>query len=305
MREDKIEAIKTARETIGLRTVYLDTETTGLDDGAEICDIAIIDHDGTVLLDTLVRPTKPIPVKASEIHGIINEDIMDAPNYAEIHQNLEAQIEGKLIVIYNASYDTRILRQSAWAHKLPRLKDGNAVCAMELYAQFYGDWNEYHGSYKWQSQANAAQQLGIEIPADLHRAAADANLCRLIIEAMAATPLPGEATQSSQLFIESFTSLAQYAHDLARRKGFWDTWQSNDRIIALLHTEVSEAYEALRKGDLRDNKIPEFTSFEIELADLVIRILDFSAARELPLAEAIIAKLAYNETRPHKHGKKF
>jgi len=64
---------------------------------------------------------------------------------------------------------------------------------MELYAEFYGDWNDYHKSYRWQSQEKAARQLGLKIPADLHRAAADANLCRLIVEAMAATRLPGES----------------------------------------------------------------------------------------------------------------
>jgi DNA polymerase III epsilon subunit-like protein len=104
-----------------------------------------------------------------------------------------------LIVIYNNSYDLRLCRQSAKAHGVEPWAPPETICAMELYAKFYGEWNDYHKSYRWQKQSDAAHQLGIEIPADLHRAAADANLCRLIIEAMAATPLPGEVTANTTL----------------------------------------------------------------------------------------------------------
>ncbi len=202
MKDDKIEAIETARRWIELKPVYLDTETTGLDNQAEIADIAIVDNDGTELVNTLVRPTRPIPVEATWIHGIKNEDVVDAPTFADILPNLILHFE-YLTVIYNRNYDVRLMAQSAKANKIDWLPLTNTVCAMELYAQFHGDWNEYHQSYRWQKQAVAARQLGIEIPADLHRAAADANLCRLIVEAMAATPLPGEAERSSQLFIET------------------------------------------------------------------------------------------------------
>ena len=197
MRQDKIEAIKTARALLAQRPVYLDTETTGLGNTDQIIDIAVVDSDGTILLDTLVRPTAPIPGEATSIHGITNEDIVDAPLYPEIRPSLFLCIEHRFVVIYNAAYDTRLMRQSMRAHGITVGSKIHAVCAMELYAQFYGDWNGR--SYLWQSQANAAAQLGIAIPDDLHRAAADANLCRLIVQAMANTPLPGEAAQSSQL----------------------------------------------------------------------------------------------------------
>lgn len=195
--DDKKEAIQTARAWLDRKPYYLDTETTGLRGDAEIVDLALIGPDGDILIDTLVRPTSPIPAEATKIHGITNEMIIDAPGFSEIVPGLVALTKDKMVVIYNASFDQRMLRQSARANKIkyPGVKS-DVVCAMELYAQFFGDWNDFSENYKWQSQANAAKQLGINVPSNLHRAAADAQICRLIVEGMAGTPIPGEEPAS-------------------------------------------------------------------------------------------------------------
>lgn len=83
-------------------------------------------------------------------------------------------------------------------------------------------------------------------------------------------------------------------------------------LIALEHSELSEALEAARK-DLMDDKLPEFDGETVELADCLIRIFDHAGGRGLELGKALAAKLRYNETREdHKrearladHGKKF
>lgn len=71
----------------------------------------------------------------------------------------------------------------------------------------------------------------------------------------------------------------------------------------LMTTEIAEAIEARRHGDPASDKIPEFTGQEEELADCIVRIMHHAAHRKLRVAEALIAKLEYNNSRPYKHGK--
>ena len=107
-----------------------------------------------------------------------------------------------------------------------------------------------------------------------------------------------------QIVRSAITELSRDIHNWAVSKGFWDEERNDAECIALMHSELSEALEGLRKPH-RDEHCPEFDNVEIELADCVIRIMDFSHKRGYRLASAIEAKMDYNETRPRKHGKKF
>jgi len=106
-------------------------------------------------------------------------------------------------------------------------------------------------------------------------------------------------------FVELWDILAKAAHATAIEKGWWDKNRSDGECIALMHSELSEALESQRHGSPPDEHIPEFTGEEVELGDAVIRIMDFGQSKGLRIAEAILAKMAFNKTRPHKHGKQF
>lgn len=112
----------------------------------------------------------------------------------------------------------------------------------------------------------------------------------------------------------------------AREHGWWEAWplamtmrrQESSRIaekIALMHSELSEALEEVRKKDNHglglyhalapgEPEHPKPEGFVVELADVMIRIADLCGALNLDLEGAIQAKLAYNETRSYKHGGK-
>ena len=109
----------------------------------------------------------------------------------------------------------------------------------------------------------------------------------------------------NQLFVSYFKHIQKWAHGVAVDKGFWDVDRNDGELLALIHSEISEALEALRKNVAHDKHLPQYTGVEVELADAVIRIMDMAQRRGYNLADAIVDKIEFNKTREHKHGKKF
>lgn len=162
--------------------VFLDTETTGLDDRAEIIEVAVVDVAGRTLLDSLVRPDARIPDDARRIHGIDDAMVAGAPQWPDVHRILLPLLTGRTIVVYNADFDLRLVGQMNQRFGLP-VADGAWECAMRQYAQFAGEWHERYGGYRWHKLDVAASRFGL--PASGHRARADALACRGVVVGMA------------------------------------------------------------------------------------------------------------------------
>ncbi|HET7769646.1 MAG TPA: 3'-5' exonuclease [Chloroflexota bacterium] len=147
---DRLEAEVWARALFGTADewVVIDTETTGLDPGAEAVQIAVLSLAGETLMDTLVRPSGPIPWGASRVHGITDADVAGAPTYAELHDELARVLSRRGVVAYNAAFDERILQQTAARHGL-RPPQSRWECAMRQYARWRNEWDERKQDYRW------------------------------------------------------------------------------------------------------------------------------------------------------------
>jgi NTP pyrophosphatase (non-canonical NTP hydrolase) len=113
--------------------------------------------------------------------------------------------------------------------------------------------------------------------------------------------------------MKSINQLVQEAHTNAINKGWWEEDRSFGELIALMHSELSEALEDYRNGYAPSQMYYEPThhgtefkpcGIPSELADVVIRIFDACGRYNINLQEAIEEKMAYNATRPIRHGGK-
>ena len=183
--QDRRAAIAQAQIELNKKPIYLDTETTGLKDHDQIVEICLLDHDGSIVFESLVRPTVRIPPDATRVHHITDAMVGAAPAWPEIWPQMEAILTTRRIAIYNAEYDLRLMQQSQRAHGLAWSALISHFCVMKLYAQFRGDWNTRAGNYRWYSLDEARRQCNLDLPS-AHRAHADTLLTRAVLHFVAA-----------------------------------------------------------------------------------------------------------------------
>jgi len=163
--------------------LILDTETTGLEAHDEVIQLAIVDMQGNVLLQSLVRPTIPVGTEARAIHGITNEVLAEAPYFSQLHDTIAGLLGNRSILAYHADFDRRLLAQTCAKYGLPPLAVAAWDCVMERYAHFWGE-RSAPGQHKPQSLSHACTQQGINIHGH-HEAVTDCLLTLALIKAMA------------------------------------------------------------------------------------------------------------------------
>ncbi|KND60971.1 Phage protein [Candidatus Burkholderia verschuerenii] len=176
--EEKRAICSYAADLLTRSPLFFDTETTGLDEHAEIIEVAILDHDGTVLLNTLVKPTQPIPAESTAINGITEQDVANAPAWSDVCEHVARLLAGRLVVAHHADFDKRMMRQTSLRYGVA-LAVFQAECTMELLTGL--------NAGRWPSLGTAIGIAGATVPASdtAHRARSDAEACRQVVLGLA------------------------------------------------------------------------------------------------------------------------
>lgn len=165
------------------KPIFIDLETTGFSaETDEILEIAIVDHAGNTLLDTLVKPERMTSwPEAEAVNGITPEMVASAPTLRGLSPVLKGLLMQRHVVAYHMAFDIEFLR-AALPDLLPA-EDYLPHCAMRRFSVLRGVWDAREpgkNDYKRWRQVAAAEYVGHVWSGSAHRALADAQACRSI-----------------------------------------------------------------------------------------------------------------------------
>jgi DNA polymerase-3 subunit epsilon len=168
--------VERAKQILAYDPVFIDTETTGFSGSDVVIEIGIVDLHGKTLFQSLFKPGIPIPPDSIAIHHITEEMVADAPTWKDSWPAMEAVLKGRLVGMYNADFDLRMMKQTQERYWLDwPLNDKHFFCVMKLYAAFYGELSTRSRGYRMHKLEAAGAAAGIDLP-NSHRAADDALL---------------------------------------------------------------------------------------------------------------------------------
>ncbi len=180
-------AVQFSRNVLQQKPVYLDTETTGLSKTDEIVEISVIDFDGASLFESLVRPTQPIPPESSRIHHITSEMVRIASPWPLVWPQLKPILAGRIIGIYNADFDLRMMQQSMERFRMPWRESFKTFDILKLFSDFRSEYDPIKRSNRYFKLEDAGRFFNISLP-NAHRATADTLLTRAVLHCIAGVP---------------------------------------------------------------------------------------------------------------------
>lgn len=173
---------------LGLRPLFLECKANQIGHKAEVVEIAVIDSDGSSLLDELVCPTGEIDHIMVAVHGITNEIAQTASSWKDIWSEAKTIISGRTVGVFGLDMQLEWMSHSHKSSFLPWDFDlSDFFNVQKLHSEFHHDWDRAFNTYRRYTLEEAAELVGLPSePQTLHRRALeDARLTRSILLAMA------------------------------------------------------------------------------------------------------------------------
>lgn len=233
----KYNAIEYAdRALYGLPVAVFDFETTGVDpQKARIVELSIVHLElgkgnPEVVYSCRLNPRTPIPIEASNVHGIYESDVQDCKHFEDIWEDIRSHLTGRVLAAYNLSFDWTLLncefhRSLIWSPTLPSRSEFGyqffGFCGLVM-ARALDDHLCGRGSHKLSA---VCDRRGIELK-DAHTASADALATANLLEV-----LLKEATERYGRFltVRDFWGW-QKSQAIIQEKGLRDWLRSRGRV---------------------------------------------------------------------------
>lgn len=178
--------------------VYLDFETTGLSAANdEIIQVSIIDQAGRVLLYKLCKPIiNKTWDEAMYINGITPGDVEDADPFESYIDVISGILKrAKIIVCYNCPFEIGFLNKYGVIYSEDNSSHKFEDC-MIMFAEIYGEWNDYFEDYKWQKLTTAARYYGYSFEGQEHNSLADVFATKFVYEKILSGNLRGDKNKN-------------------------------------------------------------------------------------------------------------
>ncbi len=175
----KKEASDCAKQWLLLDPLFVDLETTGLGWDDQVIEIAILDKNGFVLFETLIKSSLPIPEEATSVNGITNSMVENSPSFVDVVDQIGSIIQGRKIIAHNSSFDfTMLFGEFRRCGKKELFPTDSWFCTMKLLC----DQNDGRYPSLGDSMAISCAEPGDGVS---HRARFDADCCRRIVLSLA------------------------------------------------------------------------------------------------------------------------
>lgn len=184
----------------------VDVETTGMRPGEDdrITEIAVVVVQGTrreLVFDSLVNPGRPIPQRISELTGISDALVREAPGFADIADQVVAALAGRVFVAHNARFDWGFVGAEVRRAR-EMVLDGPRLCTVRLARRLY------RGEPSYGLDA-LAHRFALEFPAR-HRAAGDAQVTGMLLERLVTAARQHGARTLADLEVLHRTPMAEF-----------------------------------------------------------------------------------------------